>query len=1521
MSQFKTPKARPSVQSPFDVVLERAHKHNIHLTPREISEIIWLGNSWSAFDLSPPQTLLSLPKQFKADTEPPEPDNDLEPETTQDRQHDEPTIEDLPHKEPDEIISHPKNHGALKEGPWWVARVNLPQYQELAPSLNLARSLHRLSRTRETFGHPVLNIPLTVQRIAATGIYQLAFEQSRERSTHLIILIDNAGQLIPWQKTFEQIVALAKQVQSFAGIEVLDMDIRSDKSVKFHRRVIGGSEITLRQVTRTGMDHLVLVLSDGVGAAVSSGTLGEALRELPSESHIAWLHPWPPYNWSRTRLGHLRMVLPGIKPRGSKLASVIGVPTVPLSPDGLGTLEHWVQGFGQGNLLAYGIPIGIPPYQNEHIEYEKQTDWLERARRLAGILEPISLRLLALAAAIPGRTDIELLSSLGRAFGLQTSRYSLAEAMTAGFMERVEQENKHNVVLSFVSEDARRSLFPFLARSETQKVLDHIVERYSSERASDSEILYARETLRLPLDILTRVLRPEEGKKLEQQTSSAKVRASSAPMLRLLELMYPDFDSAISGTPDKQPNDIYEGSPFISPSKRKLIEVSLPLDTINKACAREKSIRQGHPSTLHLWWARRPLAAARAVIFSQMIDDPSAHPENFKTNAEQEEERQRLFRIIEDLVKWENISNEEVLQQARDEIWKNWRYTCAENSDGPQAKELFDPNKLPPFHDPFAGGGSLPLEAQRLALESYASDLNPVAVLINKAMLEIPPKFASKSPINPSKSESTTREWRGSQGLAEDVRYYGKWMREEAEKRVGNLYPKIEVTTSMAENRLDLKPLIGKPLTVIAWLWARTVKSPNPAFAHIDVPLASSFMLSAKVGKEAYVEPVIENGSYHFTVGVGTPKDVEAKKMGTSAGKRAAFKCIMSAAPISYDYIRSEGQAKRLRARLMAIVAESSSGRVYLSPTPEMEAIAQKTQPNDVPELELEAKTLGFRVQEYGMTKWSDLFTLRQLVALTTFSDLVQEARERVKQDALIAGFTDDGKSFHTGGTGATAYADAISLYLAFAVDKEAESLSTLCTWSTAPQNELVVSTFRRSALPMTWDFAEANPFAESSGSLARNIQVIARFIDYPLSAAVAGTAIQMNATTWIAKSANDLPRRPIVSTDPPYYDNIGYADLSDFFYIWLRRSLKPVFPEIFGTLATPKTEELVSNSYRHSSKERAEVFFLDSMTQAMRHLAEQSHPAFPVTIYYAFKQAETESDDETGSTSTGWDTFLETLIRAGFAISGTWPIRTERVARSVGINSFASGIVLVCRKRATNATTTTRREFVNTLRAELPVAITNLRRGNIAPVDLAQSIIGLGMAIYTRYEKVIDTEGKPLTVRSALTIINRIFDEVLTEQAGDFDSETLWALSWFEQFGFTEGEYGIADTLARAKNVAVSGLAEAGILKSSRGKVKLLKPNELPNNWNPTTDRRITIWKVAHLLIQALDATIEGSEQNAASLVVKLGSKTEAVRELCYRLYALCERKKRTAEALSYNTLVQSWPEIVRLAHEGNKK
>ena len=944
--------------------------------------------------------------------------------------------------------------------------------------------------------------------------------------------------------------------------------------------------------------------------------------------------------------------------------------------------------------------------------------------------------------------------------------------------------------------------------------------------------------------------------------------------------------------------------------RKKMIEVAIPLEAIHAASAREKSIRHGHPSTLHLWWARRPLAAARSVIFCQMVDDPSAVPEEFPTEEDQEKERLRLFALVSELVTWENTTNELVLNRAREEIKRSWRRACADNAHHPEAAELFNPEKLPGFHDPFAGGGALPLEAQRLGLEAYASDLNPVAVLINKAMIEIPPKFAGQPPVNPaSRHDLDVRQWKGAQGLAEDVRYYGQWMRDEAEKRIGHLYPKVEVTAEMTKERPDLNPYVGKKLTVIAWLWVRTVKSPNPAYSHVDVPLASTFMLSSKSGKEAYVEPVFENGGYRFTVKLGKPEDSDTARKGTSAGRWIAFSCLMSGTPITYDYIRKEGCSGRLGSRMLAVVAEGTRGRIYLSPTQEMEAIAITARPGWSPELEINYHPRDIKTQIYGLTTYGDLFTLRQLEALTTFSGLVGEAMQQVRSDARGAGLPDDPTPLRDGGCGGAAYAEAVGVYLGISINKTADRGSTICGWDNT--RESIRNTFGRQALPMTWDFVESNVFSESTGSLANSTDQTTKAIRL-LSSSLLGHAEQSDAQTQ-ALSADR-----VVSTDPPYYDNIGYADLSDFFYVWLRSSLRTTFPGLFATLAVPKAEELVATPYRHEGKENAEAFFLDGMTLAMQRIAEQAHPTFPITIYYAFKQS--EAKNTTGTASTGWETFLAAVIKAGFALHGTWPIRTELANRMIGsgANALASSVVLVCQRRAQLAHTLSRTDFRRQLRQELPKALKGLERANIAPVDVAQAAIGPGMAIYSSAKAVLNPDDSPMSVREALIEINTALDEYLSQDEGDLDADSRFALTFFESYGYEERSYGDAEGLAIARNLSVDGVAEAGILSSVAGKVRLYQRAQLAEDWDPTTDRRLCVWEATQHLIKRLEAS---GENSAAELLLQLknvsghGDLAANCRALAYRLYNHCEKKKQAEEARAYNGLVIAWPELERLA------
>lgn len=909
---------------------------------------------------------------------------------------------------------------------------------------------------------------------------------------------------------------------------------------------------------------------------------------------------------------------------------------------------------------------------------------------------------------------------------------------------------------------------------------------------------------------------------------------------------------------------------------KKLIEVALPLEAINAESAREKSIRHGHPSTLHLWWARRPLAAARAVIWSSLVDDPSEHPEQFPTEEAQNKERQRLFAILEKLVKWENSNNPEILDAAKAEIMR---------STG---------NNPPPLLDPFAGGGSIPLEAQRLGLEAHAHDLNPVAVMINKAMIEIPPKFAGQAPVNPdTRAQLDAADgWTGAKGLAKDVRYYGEWMKQQAFKKIGHLYPKVKVPDAQG----------GGEATVIAWIWTRTVKCPNPACG-CEMPLASSFVLSRKKGNEAYVRPIIDGNSITFMVEYGKNTPSAPK-----SSKGANFQCIRCGENASGNYVRKEAHDGKLGRTLMAIVAEGTHGRIYISPDAEQVIIANQALPTWKPDQLVTTPCHDVdRLPMYGMPTWGDAFTDRQLTALTTFSELVSEAQKQAEADAVAAGLPNDHIALSEGGTGARAYGEAVGVYLSFLINKMADRGSSICSWDSS--REGLRNTFGRQAIPMVWDYAESNPFSNSSGCFNNMLEWVSKCI-IELPAAPEGEVKQFDAQSDCGL------RNIMVSTDPPYYDNIGYADLSDFFYVWMRQALKQTYPNLFRTMLVPKAEELVATPYRFDgSVEKARDFFEDGMLHTCQQIYQYAREDIPVTIYYAYKQSDTDTGgSETKTASTGWETMLSAVIQAGFAITGTWPMRTEMSNRSIasGTNALASSIVLVCRKRPEDAPMVTRRSFIAELKRELRPALQKLQRSNIAPVDLAQSAIGPGMGVYSKYSKVLESDGTPMTVRSALQIINQELDVYFNEQDGELDQNSRFCVDLYMQNAFNDIKFGDADTLARAKNTSVAALAAKGVLYAQKGSVHLLTREELPEK---VDDREETIWLLCQQLTQAM-AT--GGVAACAQIVVNMfGSNAERAKDLAYRLYTVAERKGWAQEAYAYNALVIAWPEIQSRAAE----
>ena len=903
--------------------------------------------------------------------------------------------------------------------------------------------------------------------------------------------------------------------------------------------------------------------------------------------------------------------------------------------------------------------------------------------------------------------------------------------------------------------------------------------------------------------------------------------------------------------------------------KKKLIETSLPLEAINAASAREKSIRHGHPSTLHLYWARRPLATVRAVLFAQLVDDPASRPDEFPTVESQDAERARLHALMEKLIIWENSNDERLLEQAREEIRKSNNGT------------------LPAVVDPFAGGGSIPLEAQRLGLESHASDLNPLAVLINKALIEIPPKFAGWSPVFPGVAEEQS-SWLRAEGLAADVQHYGQWLRDEAEKRIGHLYPKVKAPG-------------GTEHTVIAWIWARTVISPNPANP-IETPLVRSWWLSKKKGKEAWVKATVVDGQVQYEVqhnADGPKKDED----GTIKHGKGAW-TVGDGTPFSYDYVRESGKRGEIGAHLIGIVAEGNPGRLYLSPTPE-HIQAAKVDAGDAGIIgEIATNPRWFSPPAYGMREFSDLFTSRQLVALTTLSDLVSEARSKVLEDALSAGIP-AGERLEDGGVGAEAYADAVATYLGLAVSKAANVGSSLAGWMS--DRGAFRETFARQAIPMTWDYVEINPLGKFGGTfnagLDKSYEVIRNL---PIGDGV------VTAGDAKLRSYKDM----IISTDPPYYDNIGYSDLSDYFYVWLRKTLRTIHPSVVGTMLTPKADELVANPYRHGGKQGAEKFFIEGFNSVFHRIRKDGpNPDVPMTVYYAYKQQDSGKD---GTSSTGWHTLLDGLIRSGWEITATWPMRTEGKGRLLarGTNALASSILLACRPRPADARAVARRAFVAALKSELPEALRTLMQGAIAPVDLAQAAIGPGISVFSRYAKVREADGSDMSVRDALQLINATLDEVLGEQESDLDSDTRFAVRWYRQYGWEADSSGIADQLARSSDTSLAELQRGGIFEAKGGKARLLSPTQLNEGWDPAADEHVSVWEATVRLAAVL---AKDGVDKVAELLPAVGEKVslDAVKELGFLLFHEAEKNKDTDDAILFNGLVSSWGDLNEQARQ----
>jgi putative DNA methylase len=1014
----------------------------------------------------------------------------------------------------------------------------------------------------------------------------------------------------------------------------------------------------------------------------------------------------------------------------------------------------------------------------------------------------------------------------------------------------------------------------------------------------------------LPLNIpefllFDQPIEPIQSPVLAAAPSEASTTPSPHALLHTADMDRVDLPRA---APDKEPV-----SRVTTPNRKKLIEVSIPLEAINVASAREKSIRHGHPSTLHLWWARRPLAACRAVLFAQLVDDPSSWPDRYPPEGAQDAERKRLHDIIKRMVPWEASNDQRILNEARWEIARSVAWGLGEEPPPKNdSKAILDylQTKAPPVYDPFCGGGSIPLEAQRLGLRAYGSDLNPVAVLISKALVEIPPKFTGLPPVNPKAHAELKRggRWngKGAQGLAEDVRYYGQWMRDEAEKRIGHLYPKA---------KLPDEP----EATVIAWVWARTVRSPDPSAKGAMVPLVSSFMLSTKDGKKAWVEPVIEPAArdgWRFEVRTGalSKLDEERLKKGTKSAKGQAFVCILTGSAIARPYIQAEGKADRLGQRLMAIVAERSRGRQYITPTTDHEDIPRSAEidPNVADAragflsgpTPTRAMITGGVCSAYGLKTWAHLFTPRQLLALTTFSTLVGEVHKRTLADARAANFGNDEVTLHLGGTGATAYADAIATYVCLSLDRAAMAGNSLVRWNGV--GEKAQHSFGRQAFGMVWDFAEPNFFADATGSLSSCYEMTVNGILFSNSNA--------GNISALAAQRNNYPANPIIiSTDPPYFDNVAYAELSEFFYPWLKRSLSAIWPNDFRRIAVPREDELVATPLRHGGKAEAEAFFMKGMGEALVAMRNAATDTDPLTIYYAFKQSEAAED---GITSAGWASFLQAMVDAGLAIDGTWPLRTEMATRMVGqgANALASSIVLVCRKRSSAAAIVTRAEFIRALKREMPGAIDDIRKAGVGPVDMQQSVIGPGMGIFTRYAKVLEDDDRDMSVRTALALINRAWEEIENELETNFDAETQVALAWFSTYGFDPKPSGELITLANAKNIPLNALFSSKVFQDHHGKAGLTPRVKLAEDWEPPTDRSPTVWECLQHIIRVLKAEVGGGEA-AGRLIAQMGPKATEARLLAERLYQIAAQKGWQQEALVYNELAEEWPALEEFA------
>lgn len=852
-----------------------------------------------------------------------------------------------------------------------------------------------------------------------------------------------------------------------------------------------------------------------------------------------------------------------------------------------------------------------------------------------------------------------------------------------------------------------------------------------------------------------------------------------------------------------------------------LIEVALPLERVSRAAVREHQ-RAGSP--LHLWWSRKPAAACRAVLLASLLPDPGDAAG-----------RARLLDLV-----------------------------AAVAEAGPGAPALAEARALlragdppPVVLDPFCGTGAIPAEAQRLGLAAVAADLNPVAVLAARALLQVPDRFAGRPACHPGAAAAGGGRL---EGLVADVRAYAADVGAAAHAAIGEAYP---------------PDAAGRP--VVAWIWARTAPCPNPACG-LPMPLLHAFTLAAPPARPAWLLPGAGDGPWR----VGGPGD-PSPPPGTVT--RTAARCLHCGTLHPLRAIRERARDGGLGQRLVCLVVRTGRGKAYAEADAVQAQRAAQVRAPGGPDTDLPEAALGFGTANYGLRRHRDLWTPRQLLALGTFSEQVRAIRARASADARRAGWP-DGEPLRAGGRGALAYGEAVSLYLALALDRAAARWCTFARWHRTREN--VEHPFATPGLPMPWDFAEANPFAETAGGWGAAVEAVAR----ALAAAPAAEADVPPAECVQADAASPAPGRGgmLVCTDPPYFDKVPFADTADLFYVWLRPTIGDVYPDLFRTVLTPKAEELVADPHRFGGAEAARARFRERMTASFTTLRAAAGP-HPLCVFYAFQER-----SGAAGTAVGWEVVLESMVAAGLQVTGTWPLRTEHAQRlrTKASNTLASTIVLVCRPRPADAHRIPRREFAALLRRELPGALAALAEGGVSPADLAQAAIGPGMAVFTRFSAVLDGEGT-LGVGEALRLIADSVEAHLDKATADLDPLTRLCLAWADLHGFAPGPFGEAEVLARAKDARLEDAAAEGIAAVQGGQVRLLPAGDL------AAPRRApaSAWAALHRRMAGDGAPGPAAAPWAAA----------PLRALAHGLYAIFDRRGEGARAAAYDAAAEALP------------